>query len=121
MKFNFAINFSEQSSEIYSTKVTGTIKICIQGGIVAAKGISGIFMVNSIMAVSTTGKIKRDGAGTNTSVCEENCQKSNPLFSQLLQKEVEEQRAASMNCHTATYGQDSMIHAFHYQKREYHY
>lgn len=115
------IKFCAQPSEIYSTKVTDTVEIRIQGGIIAAKGISSIFMVNSVLAVSTTGKIKRDNARTDNSLCERNRAESNPLFSQLLQKEVEAQRADTMNCHTVTYGQDSMLHTFEYQKREYHY
>ncbi len=78
-------------------------------------------MVNSVLAVSTIGKTKHDDVKSDHSLQERKQMNSNPLFSQILQEEVEEQRSASLNCHTLTYGQDSRLHAFEYQKREYHY
>ena len=77
-------------------------------------------MVNSVRAVSSVGKIKREHVGKEKTTEKERAN-TNPLFSQLLQKEIEGQKEASLNCRTTTYGQDSMLHTFEYQKREYHY
>ena len=77
-------------------------------------------MVNSVLAVSSVGKIKREHV-ENQKAPEKGCADTNPLFSQLLQEEMEGQREASLNCRTTTYGQDSRLHTFEYQKREYHY
>ena len=77
-------------------------------------------MVNSVLAVSSVGKIKREHV-RNDKAPEKGSANTNPLFSQLLQEEIEGQKKASLNCRTTTYGQDSMLHTFEYQKREYHY
>ena len=77
-------------------------------------------MVNSVLAVSSVGRIKREHV-ENEKAPEKGRADTNPLFSQLLQEEMEGQREASLNCRTTTYGQDSRLHTFEYQKREYHY
>jgi hypothetical protein len=46
---------------------------------------------------------------------------NNNSFSQILQREVEEQRTDSINCRTVTYGMDMRLHHFDYRAREYHY
>lgn len=78
-------------------------------------------MVNSVMEVSATGKIKRDDEKSRATLNEKYKNASQGLFSELLNQEVEEQQKASVNCRTLTYGQDSRLHTFEYQKREYHY
>jgi len=78
-------------------------------------------MVNSVVAVPTVGKIKREDEKTRATLYEERKGNSQGLFSELLRQEVEEQQEASANCRVVTYGQDSRLHTFEYQKREYRY
>lgn len=78
-------------------------------------------MVNSVMAVSATGKIKRDNERSRATLNEKNKEHSKGLFSEFLKQEVEEQKEAPHSCSTVMYGQDSRLHTFEYQKREYHY
>lgn len=78
-------------------------------------------MVNSVMAVSAIGQIKRDNEKARATLHEEHRTASPGLFSELLNQEVEERREAPENCRTVIYGQDSRLHTFEYQKREYHY
>ncbi len=77
-------------------------------------------MVNSVLAVSSVGKIKREGVRKEKSPGKGGAN-PNPLFSQLLQEEMESQGKAPLSCSATTYGQDSRLHTFEYQKREYHY
>ncbi len=91
----------------------------IQGGIIAANGFTGILMVHTVMAVSTSGKVKRDsGRAFHTASGK---MQSDHLFSNILKEKVDEQESASMDCQTTTYGNDSQIHTFQYRTREYHY
>ena len=90
-----------------------------QGGIDAAKGFSGIFMVQSVAAVPSIGKVKRDHQ--NHSHSGTNGQNSSGCFAQILDKATEETRKASMECHTTTYGRDKLIRTFIYQPGEYHF
>jgi len=76
-------------------------------------------MVNAVMAVPTTDKVKRDANKAANSYSQGKKQES--LFSQIFNQTVEEAQEAPRECHTVTYGQDCMLHAFQYQKREYHY
>ena len=106
--------------DIYIIKGTDTVEICIKGGIVAVYGMNSIFMVHSVMAVSTTDKVKRDANKTTDPYAQGKAQQS--LFAEILDQEVDERRqAAPRECHTVTYGQDCMLRNFLYQKREYHY
>lgn len=75
-------------------------------------------MVHSVMAVSTADKLKRDAGKTANSYG--NGKKEQSLFSEILQKTVEEEKAPR-ECRTLTYGQDSRLHPFLYQQREYRY
>jgi len=49
----------------YIVQRTDTIEIYIQGGIVGAGKVTNIFIVNSVMAVPTAGKIKREDENLN--------------------------------------------------------
>ena len=96
-----------------------TVEIRIQGGIVAARALSSIFMVQQVEAVPHVGKVVRerrqfvypDTRGKN----------SGGTFAQFLEDAVEENRGASLTCHVTTYGRDSRIRTFDYQTRTYHY
>jgi len=75
-------------------------------------------MVHSVLAVSETDKVKREGRKENS----QSRKHSGSLFSQVLAQKTEEQRQeAPRTCHTTTYGQDSRLHTYQYEKREYHY
>ncbi len=74
-------------------------------------------MVHSVMAVSTVGKPRHEEERKQDDKQRETT--PNTLFSQFLEQEIEEQKKASMNCKTVTYGQDSRLHTFEYLSREY--
>lgn len=94
------------------------MKYASKEGFVAARAMSSIFMVYSVSAVSTSGKVTREQErGRNSSNTYE--QADNMNFSEILQQEVEERRMDSVNCHTVTYGKDSLLHRFEYRAREY--
>lgn len=95
-----------------------TIEIRIQGGISAANGITGIFMVHSVEAVSSVDKVRRDADRARDF---QSKSKQNSLFSQILNQKTEDLQKDSMECHTVTYGQDSKLRTFLYQSREYSY
>lgn len=77
-------------------------------------------MVHSVMAVSTTDRLKRDANRMTDTYTQGKQQQS--LFAQILNREVEEQQqVAPRECHTVTYNQDCMLRNFLYQQREYHY
>lgn len=67
------------------------------------------------------GKLKRDAEKKNDSFKRKDEKTPNHLFSQFLAQEIDEQRASSVNCRNVTYGQDSRLHTFEYQTREYRY
>ncbi len=76
-------------------------------------------MVNAVMAVPTTDKVKRDANKAANSYSQGKKQES--LFSQILNQTVEETGEVPRECHTVTYGQDCMLRTFQYHKREYRY
>lgn len=76
-------------------------------------------MVHSVVAVSSVDKVKRDAHKAVDAHSQKKQQES--AFSQILEQTVEEQRTIPMECHTLTYGQDSRLHTFQYQMREYNY
>lgn len=76
-------------------------------------------MVHSVVGVAITDKVKRDAPREANSYSKG--KDSNALFSEILEQRIEEQKEAPRSCHTVTYGQDSKLHTFQYQKREYHY
>ena len=95
-----------------------TAKIRIQGGIVAANGFTGIFMVHSVSAVGNTKKVSRDGNGSGTGY---NGREASPhTFSKILEAELKEKEAPA-ECRTVTYGRDLHLRTFLYQTHEYQY
>lgn len=76
-------------------------------------------MVHSVTAVANTDKIKRDA--NKTIDYNANGKKEQSLFAEIFNQTVEVQQAAPRECRTLTYGQDSRLHPFLYQQREYHY
>lgn len=90
-----------------------TVEIRFQGGIVAARALSSIFMVQQVEAVPHVGKVIRDRYKSVYSDARK--ENSTGTFAQLLEDAVEENRSASMGCHITTYGRDSRIRIFDYQ------
>lgn len=83
--------------------------------------MTSIFIVHSVLAVHETGRVTRD-LGREERNFSKQADKDNTLsFSDVLQREVEEQRTDSIDCRTTTYGTDRRLHHFQYQAREYHY
>lgn len=76
-------------------------------------------MVQSVAAVPSIGKVKRDHQ--NHSQSGTGGQNSGGCFAQILADAKEETRKASMECHTTTYGRDRQIRTFIYQSGEYHF
>lgn len=76
-------------------------------------------MVPSVVAVVGVGKVKRDQQ--NSSYSDTANRNSGGSFAQVLEKVTDEKRDASLNCHTTTYGRDSMIRTFYYQSRAYRF
>ena len=107
------------SADIYNTK--NTVKIHIQGGIVAARAMTSIFMVHSVLAVSETGRVTRELGKEEKNFAKKGKAEHSASFSEILQQEVEEWRTDSINCRTTTYGMDRRLHHFEYRAREYHY
>lgn len=91
----------------------------IQGGIIAANGITSIFMVSSVLAVPTVGKVKREDPRDSHSGSKEKDSKG--LFAQVLEEAVHEPEPAPRDCCTMLYGRDSRLQTFRYMTREYHY
>lgn len=114
-----ALYFSENSDEIDSRKNHTLSKYAFQGGINAVNGFSGIFMVNSVAAVSGVYKAKRDERrDTRSDSKKKNAER---LFTSILNDSVRESRADVVDCQTITYGRDSKMQNYHYQTREYRY
>jgi len=113
-----------KKDDIYSTKeLFVTVKIRIQGGIVAARldvvnGVSSIFMVQSVVTAPKAKKTKQEHSSSSNSRSEK---QSGNMFHQFLDQAIEEQEKTPVLCHTTTYGQDCQMQFFHYQSREYHY
>lgn len=76
-------------------------------------------MVSPVLAVPAVSKIRRKKERTAHS----NTRKGNSgsPFAQILSQSIDESKTVSLNCHTITYGRDSMITAFQYQTKEYTY
>lgn len=115
----FSLIIFSDNYPIYLLTKLFTIKIRIQGGIKAAKGFTGIFMVHSVEAVSTVGRIKREHQSPVYSGNVANS--SNGSFAQVLERAKEETQESPMNCVTTTYGRDCKMRTFFYQPREYHF
>lgn len=69
-------------------------------------------MVHSVSAISTSRKIDRDTGHSNNAPSER-------TFTQILKQEIEEQKKATNECRTTTYGSDMKLHTFLYRPREY--
>lgn len=76
-------------------------------------------MVHSISAISPYRKIDRDSDHSSGSDLKR--ESSDHPFMQVLKAEIEQQKDTSRNCQTTIYGNDSKLHTFLYQTREYHY
>ncbi|MDE7332838.1 MAG: hypothetical protein K2O16_11520 [Lachnospiraceae bacterium] len=76
-------------------------------------------MVQSVAAVPSIGKVKRDHQ--NNSHSGNGGKNSSGGFAQVLADAREETRKTSMDCHTTTYGRDRQIRTFIYQSGEYHF
>ncbi len=117
--FDNALMFSESSDEVKNRKNPTLSKYAFQGGINAVNGFSGIFMVNSVSAVSGVYKAKRDERrDARSDSKKKNAEK---LFTSILKDSVKESRADMVDCQTITYGRDSKMQNYHYQTREYRY
>uniref|UniRef100_UPI0040569CBC hypothetical protein n=1 Tax=Agathobacter sp. TaxID=2021311 RepID=UPI0040569CBC len=81
--------------------------------------MTGIFMVNSVSAVSKANKVRRD-FGYNQNLYQKEPKKTNASFAEVLQKEAESVRTESNSCYSVTYGMDRQLHFFDYQTREYY-
>ena len=83
--------------------------------------MNSIFMVHSVISVSTVGKVTRDlNRDENSHGKRENADSEKP-FAQILETEVGNRRKESFSCHNVTYGMDRRLHSFDYRAREYHY
>ncbi len=112
-------------SDIYSTKVMhigiarrNLVEIRIEGGIVAARAMTDMFVIHSILSINGVGKVTRDlGRDQNSSDKRE--QNNSNSFSEILKQEVEGVRKDALNCRAITYGMDGRIRHFEYLAREY--
>lgn len=78
-------------------------------------------MVNSVMAVPTVRKAKRDDHRSVHS--DARGRNENKLFAEILEETTKqpEQEPAPMACQTTMYDRDSRLQNFTYLTREYHY
>lgn len=76
-------------------------------------------MVQSVAAVPSIGKVKRDHQ--NNSHSGTGGRNPGGGFAQILADAREETQKASMDCHTTTYGRDRQIRTFIYHPVEYHF
>ena len=83
--------------------------------------MTSIFIVHSVLAVAETGRVTRDLVREERNFSKQGNSDNTLSFSDILQREVEEQRTDSIDCRTTTYGMDRRLHHFQYQAREYHY
>ena len=90
------------------------------GGIIAARAITNIFVVHSILAVSRVGAVSRELAREENNGSKKE-KEGNRTFSDVLQKEVDRVGTDSLDCHTVTYGVDGKIYHYEYLRREYGY
>lgn len=81
-------------------------------------GVSGIFMVASVAAVSGVPRTRRDERrGTDSHSKGKNAEK---LFASILSDSAKE-KADTVDCCTTTYGRDSKVQNYLYQTKEYRY
>lgn len=81
-------------------------------------GVSGIFMVASVAAVSGVPRTKRDERrGADSHSKGKNAEK---LFASILNDSARGD-AETVDCNTTTYGRDSKLQNYHYQTKEYRY
>jgi hypothetical protein len=102
-----------------------TIEIHIQGGIKAINGMNAVFMVESVMAVSSPAKPRREKKGQDDF---ENNSGKGSSFSEILSALKSSQVETSPSTNQAPseyrstlYGRDMMLSCMHYRTREYHY
>ena len=76
-------------------------------------------MVNSVSAISTSDKVKRDSSKSGNGYA--GGKQGNPMFAQILEEKREERSEAARECYTITYGKNSQLQTFQYRTREYHY
>ncbi|MCM1112047.1 MAG: hypothetical protein NC399_02205 [Muribaculum sp.] len=77
-----------------------------------------IFMVQSVTAVPTVKKLKRDNRNSSDS----KDKSAHTLFAQILEEAAEQApESAPRDCRTTLYSRDSRLQNFHYLSREYHY
>lgn len=100
-----------------------TVEIRIQGGIKAINGISAVFMVESVMAVTAPGKVRREAKDSRR--YGQRSKNDNSLFAEILgtaTKVVAETYADAPTEYKSTvYGRDMRLSSKQYQTREYHY
>lgn len=96
------------------------MKYASKEGFVAARAMSSIFMVHSVLAIDGVRKVTRDQERDEHSSRQRE-QDTSQTFSEILQQEVDERRTDSLNCRTVTYGMDKKLHRFEYLTREYRY
>ncbi len=81
-------------------------------------GITSIFMVQSVMAVPTVQKLKRDNQKSSDSKNKD----AGRLFAQILEEAAEQKsESAPRDCQTTLYDRDSRLQTYHYLSREYRY
>ena len=114
-----SVKISRNLSDIRGrNKITVTVEICIQGGIVAANGISGSFKVVPVQVVSSVSRLRRE-SGQSASQAFSNT-KDSESFDRIFQQKLSENE--SLDCYTVTYGRDRQLQTYYYQpKREYTY
>lgn len=76
-------------------------------------------MVNSVLAVPLTGRIKRDEPRQYSGGQKQEASPS--AFAQVLEEAVQETASAPREYRTVIYGKDLLLTASHYRTREYHY
>ena len=78
-------------------------------------------MVHSVMAVSKTGKLKRDNQRSTYS--DEKGNGTNKLFETILKEAAhkQEKESAPRECQTTLYNRECVLQNFNYLTREYHY
>lgn len=119
--YDIYINQKEQFNKTPNIvfKANDTVEICIQGGIIAVKGISDIFMVTSVQVVPIVPKTKKEKERDPYSGIKVKKEKS---FDNVLSEAVDKlDNTPSEPIRTSTYGPDSMMNLFLYQSREYTY
>ena len=99
-----------------------TVEIPIQGGMIAINGMNAVFMVESVMPISKSAKIKRENNDTGGSGKKND---GNSLFADVLKNAAkaasDERREAPQEYRSTVYDRNMVLSFDIYQKREYHY